>query len=99
MFSQVYSAGADGPADWNETFWDHGRFNELLVSARAELDAAKRREQYVEMQRILHDEGGVIVPIFMSAVSAASDKLYLPEQMASNWALDGNKCAERWWFA
>ena len=95
MFSQVYSSGAD----WNETFWDHERFNELLVAARGELDAAKRREQYVEMQRILHDEGGVIVPIFMSAVSAASDKLYLPEQMASNWALDGNKCAERWWFA
>jgi peptide/nickel transport system substrate-binding protein len=94
MFSQVYSSGAD----WNETFWDHERFNELLVAARGELDAAKRREQYVEMQRILHDEGGVIVPIFMSAVSAASDKLYLPEQMASNWALDGNKCAERWWF-
>ena len=95
MFSQVYSSGAD----WNETFWDHERFNELLVAARGELDAAKRREQYVEMQRILHDEGGVIVPIFMSAVAAASDKLYLPEQMASNWSLDGNKCAERWWFA
>ena len=95
MFSQVYSSGAD----WNETFWDHERFNELLVAARAELDAAKRREQYVEMQRILRDEGGVIVPVFMSYVQAASDKLHLPEQMASNWDLDGNKCAERWWFA
>ena len=95
MFSQVYSSGAD----WNETFWDHERFNELLVAARGELDAAKRREQYVEMQRIVHDDGGVIVPLFMSYVQAASDKLHLPEQMASNWELDGNKCTERWWFA
>ena len=95
MFSQVYSEGAD----WNETFWSHERFNKLLVEARAELDQKKRRDLYVEMQRIVHDEGGAVIPLFMSYVHAASTKVQLPEQMASNWELDGHKQAERWWFA
>ncbi|MCH9011960.1 MAG: ABC transporter substrate-binding protein [Proteobacteria bacterium] len=95
MFSQIYSEGAD----WNETFWSHERFNKLLVEARAELDQKKRRDLYVEMQRIVHDEGGAVIPLFMSYVHAASTKVQLPEQMASNWELDGHKQAERWWFA
>ncbi len=95
MFSQVYSEGAD----WNESFWSHERFNKLLVEARAELDQTKRRALYIEMQRIVHDEGGVVVPLFMSYVHAASIKIQLPDKMAGNWELDGHKEAERWWFA
>jgi peptide/nickel transport system substrate-binding protein len=95
MFSQVYSEGAD----WNESFWSHERFNKLLIEARAELDQTKRRELYVEMQRILHDEGGSVIPLFTSYVHAASTKIQLPDQMANNWELDGHKEAERWWFA
>ena len=95
MFSQVYSTGAD----WNETFWAHERFNKLLVEARAELDAGKRREQYVEMQRIVHNEGGALVAAFMAYTHAASKKIGLPEVIANNWELDGHKNTERWWFA
>ena len=95
MFSQVYSTGAD----WNETRFANERFMELLVAGRAELDQAKRREIYVEMQRIVHDEGGAIIPMFTSYVQAGSDKLAIPEQMATNWEVDGEKCYERWWFA
>ena len=95
MFSQVYSAGAD----WNETMWTHDRFNKLLVEARAELDQAKRRNLYIEMQRIVHDEGGAVIPLFMSYVAAASTKVQLPGVMAGNWELDGHKQSERWWFA
>ena len=95
MFSQVYSAGAD----WNETKWEHEKFNKLLVEARAELNDAKRREMYVEMQRLVRDEGGAVIPAFNSYVHAAKDTVHLPEQMANNWELDGHKNAERWWFA
>ena len=95
MFSQVYAADAS----WNDTFWKHDRFNELLVQARAELDATKRREMYVEMQRIVHDEGGVCLPLFQSDTMAHSDKVHVPDVIANNWELDGHKHAERWWFA
>ena len=95
IFSQIYSSGAD----WNESFWENERFNELLIQARAELDTTKRREMYVEMQRLCNEDCGNIIPIYMAYTHAASSKVQLPEQMASNWELDGHKNAERWWFA
>ena len=95
IFSQIYAADAS----WNDTFWKHDRFNELLVQARAELDKAKRREMYVEMQRIVHNEGGVGLPLFQADTMAYSDKLHVPEVIGNNWELDGHKNAERWWFA
>jgi peptide/nickel transport system substrate-binding protein len=95
IFSQIYAADAS----WNDTFWKHPRFNELLVQARAELDAAKRREMYVEMQRIVHNEGGVCLPLFQADTMAHGDKVFVPEVIGNNWDLDGLKHAERWWFA
>ena len=95
IFSQVYSSGAD----WNEAYWENEVFNKLLVQARAELDTNKRREMYVEMQRLVRDDGGSVIPLYTSYVHAASDKIQLPDQMASNWELDGHKEAERWSFA
>lgn len=93
MFTTAYAAGAN----WNDTYWEHERFNKLLVEARAELDEAKRREMYVEMQTIVHNEGGVIVPMFAQYVAAASDKLAHGE-IAGNMGTDGMRLHERWWF-
>ncbi len=94
MFSQVYAEDAS----WNDTFWKHERFNKLLVQGRAELNTEKRREIYVEMQRIVHNDGGVALPLFLSDLMAVSDKVGYPEQLGNNWELDGLKNAERWWF-
>ncbi len=95
IFSQIYSEGAD----WNEARWSNKRFNELLLQARGELDATKRRSLYVEMQRLVHEDGGSVIPVFMAYTHAASTKIGLPAQLANNWELDGHKNAERWWFA
>lgn len=95
VFSQIYQAGAD----WNESRWDNEQFNKLLLEARAELDTNKRREMYVEMQRICHDDCGSIIPLYMAYTHAVTTRIGLPEQIASNWELDGHKNAERWWFA
>ena len=95
MFSQVYSSGAD----WNESYWENRSFNKLLVWARSELDPVKRREMYVEMQHICHDDCGSIIPMFMAYTHAISNKVALPDMIASNWELDGHKNGERWWMA
>jgi len=95
MFSTAYASGAP----WNDTLWENERFNMLLVTARAEVDEAKRREMYAEMQRLVRDEGGAIVPMFASYVFATSEKVATPEQMGSNWDLDGERWMERWSFA
>ena len=94
MFQVAYASGAS----WNATNWEHERFNKLLQEARAELDKAKREEMYVEMQHILRDEGGVIIPMFANYIMAMNDEVRTGD-MANNWDLDGLKCVERWWFA
>lgn len=93
MFTTAYSEGAA----WNDTFWSNARFNELLIKARAELDEGKRREMYYEMQAILRDDGGVIVPMFANYVFATRENIGHGE-LASNWDLDGERWMERWWF-
>lgn len=95
MFSTVYK----DDAEWNDTFWQHEKFNKLLLAGRAEKDPEKRREIYVEMQQIVHNDGGVGLPLFPSDIMAYSEKLGIPEQVGNNWELDGAKNAERWWFA
>ena len=79
MFSTAYEAGVP----WNGTQWERERFNMLLKAARAVLDESKRREMYAEMQQIVRDEGGPIIPMFASYVFATSEKLALPEQIGS----------------
>ncbi len=94
MFSTAYSASSN----WNDTFWKNERFNKLLIEARSELDKKKRREMYVEMQRLVSDQGGVIIPMFANIVEAATTKLK-HDSFAGNLELDGQRLSERWWFA
>ena len=93
MLTTAYSAGAP----WNETFWNHERFNVLLKAARTELDENKRREMYVEMQRLVRDEGGSVIPVFGDFVYAANVNVSHTE-LSSSWELDGLRAPERWWF-
>lgn len=95
MFATAYASGAA----WNDGYWEHERFNELLRSARSELNEDLRREQYVEMQQIVRDEGSTIIPMFSNYVMATSSQVRTPEQIGANTTLDGVRATERWWFA
>ena len=55
--------------------------------------------RFGKFTRILFDDGGAIVPLFNSYVSANSKAIAMDEQIAANWDSDGAKCVERWWFA
>ena len=94
MFSEAYAAGST----WNDTYWKNDRFNELLKSARAELDHDKRRSMYWEMQSIVRDDGGALIPLFANYVMGYSAKLSHPDVVAGNWEFDGYKLLERWWY-
>jgi peptide/nickel transport system substrate-binding protein len=97
MFSQVYSENAIATG-WSETKFVHQKFEKLLVQARAELNDAKRREMYVEMQQIVHDNCSVIIPIFSAYGHASTNNVKRGAKVASNWEFDGHKNAERWWM-
>ncbi len=95
MLTQAFAADSA----WNETHWTHERFNQLLVEARAELDNAKRRAMYVEMQQLIHDEGGFVCPAFRNWLMATNDKIRVSDRIAGDAPVDGNRNAERWSFA
>ncbi|PIE07165.1 MAG: peptide ABC transporter substrate-binding protein [Rhodobacterales bacterium] len=95
MFTTAYSAGAE----WNDTFWDNARFNELLVAARAELDEAKRREMYYEMQVIVNEDGGAVIPMFANFVFATGKDVDTGGDFSSHLDVDGERWMERWSFA
>ncbi len=93
ILTQAYASGGS----WNDTFWDNTRFNELLVQARSELNPSLRSEMYAEMQKLLRDDGGVILPFFADDVFAISSKVG-HNQLSSNYEVDGRLYLERWWF-
>ncbi|SDW79222.1 ABC transporter substrate-binding protein [Litoreibacter albidus] len=95
MFSSAYETGVP----WNDTGWENARFQELLLAARAELDSAKRREQYHEMQMIMSQEGGTVVPMYANYVDAHSSKLTNSGTTGNVFQMDSSRFMERWWFA
>jgi peptide/nickel transport system substrate-binding protein len=54
---------------------------------------------YREMQRILRDEGGVIVPMFANAVVARNEAITHGEHVSAVRPFDGRRIIERWWLA
>ena len=62
-------------APWNESQWKNERMGMLLKASRAETDQSKRKEMFCEMQNLIHDESGTIIPFHSNYVDGANDKL------------------------
>jgi len=62
-------------APWNEAGWKNPKFDQLLVAARAQTDTAKRAQMYADMQTMIHEDGGIGIPFFMSSIDGHSKKL------------------------
>jgi peptide/nickel transport system substrate-binding protein len=62
-------------APWNEAGWKNEKFDQLLVAARAETDAAKRAQLYADMQVMVHNEGGIGIPMFLSSLDGHNKKV------------------------
>ena len=94
----IYSVRFTSDAPYNDCFWYHDRFDELVVMARKELDEAKRKEIYAETQEILNLEGGPVIPCFKWQVDAATTKIKTPKLVGGQFGLDYFRYADRWWF-
>ena len=62
--NEIYRGGGA----WNESFWNVPEFDALLDAARAEQDVDTRRQNYLDAQRMLHEEGGTIIPYYSNLV-------------------------------
>ncbi len=95
MFSTAYESGVP----WNETNWEHEKFQKLLLQGRAELNSNKRREIYGEMQKYVSEEGATIIPMFANFVDAYSTKLRHGAVSGNLFKLDNSRICKRWWMA
>ena len=94
MLSSTYIASSP----WNSTYFNNPAFEQLLVDARREADEGKRRDLYHEAQRLLYEEGGVIVLAFANILIGQSDKLAHGAVGVSR-RMDDSRLPRRWWFA
>ena len=62
-------------AAWNESRWKNPKFDQLLVAARAEVDLAKRKQMYADMQTMIHQEAGIGIPLFLASIDGHSSKV------------------------
>ena len=95
----IFSVSLGAGGAWNATKFNNKRFEDLLLKARSELKEELRREMYVEMQKIVHDEDGAVTPVFNNFVWARSDKVATGGALSNNMDLDGQRWCERWWLA
>jgi peptide/nickel transport system substrate-binding protein len=85
-------------APWNETAWKNEAFDKLLAEARVELDEEKRKKIYHDIQVIMVDEGGEIIPLFADNLAAATDKIKGFTPTPSGGDMSGYRLAEKIWF-
>ena len=93
MFTHAYAAKSFS----NATHWNNPKFEQLMLSARTEFDVAKRKQICHDMQFILHEEGGAVIPIFTNYLDTGVKKVkgYVPFPM---WEMSGMRAAEKVWL-
>lgn len=72
LFSLLYASNAP----WNESQYKSEKFDKMLVEARGLLDQGKRKQIYAEMQVMIAEEAGTIIPAYISNVDALSSKVH-----------------------
>jgi peptide/nickel transport system substrate-binding protein len=93
MLTLVYKSDAN----WNESFWKRPDFDKLLIEARSELDLAKRKQMYHDLELMVHDDSGVIIPMFNNTIDAGSGKVkgFVPMPTLQ---MSGYRAAEKVWL-
>ena len=60
---------------WNDTYWNNDRMGELLKLSLAEIDPVKRHEMYCEMQTLIHENSGMVIPAFTNVNDAIANNV------------------------
>jgi peptide/nickel transport system substrate-binding protein len=72
--------------------------DKLVVDARVELNRAKRKEMYAEVQRLISEEAGMVCFGVGDQMDGGSVKLQGLEPHA-RYDMNDNRLAEKGWFA
>ena len=85
-------------ANWNDTHWKRPAFDKLLLSARAELDDAKRGALYAEAQKMIWEDGGMVCYAIGDYLDGYSKKIK-GTAPHPHYDMCDQRVAEKGWFA
>ncbi len=71
----LFSLFFKSDAEWNTSRWNNIKFDQLLQAARSESDQTKRKQMYVDMQVLVHNECGIGIPVFMNLLDGYDSRL------------------------
>lgn len=63
---QILPEAYRGGASWNETYYNNPEFDELLDAAASEVDEEARIEIYHQLQNVLWEDGGSLIPYHLN---------------------------------
>lgn len=78
LFTTLYLSSAE----WNDTKFRRPDLDEMIIRARGELNTDRRKALYRDMNIILQDEGGTILPMFNNYLEATGPRV-------RGWVEDG----------
>ncbi|MEM7505488.1 MAG: ABC transporter substrate-binding protein [Pseudomonadota bacterium] len=93
----ILSIAYTSDAPWNDTRINIPRVDELVTAARAELDPAKRKVMYSEVQALISSQGGTLIPAFGQDVAGLSQRVQ-HGALGGGWEMDGGHFIKRWWL-
>lgn len=91
----MLSVAYQSDAAWNESFWKRPQFDQLLAQARGELDTAKRKQMYHDLQLMVHEDGGEVIPMFNNMLFGARAEV---DGLVQTPVLTGLRCGEQLHF-
>jgi peptide/nickel transport system substrate-binding protein len=84
-------------APWNESHWQNPTFDKLLTAVATETDITKRKQMYADMQRLIHDQAGIGIPVFISDLDAYANRVKGWRPLPTG-GLMGNNFAQHIWL-
>ncbi|MEQ9488523.1 MAG: ABC transporter substrate-binding protein [Alphaproteobacteria bacterium] len=79
---QILNEAYRSTAPWNESHFKNAAFDEALDKARQELDFDQRKKLYGDVQELLWNEGGTLIPFHQSAIRVMSSKVSGVDEVA-----------------
>jgi peptide/nickel transport system substrate-binding protein len=95
--TEVLGIAYKSDAVWNETHWRNPDFDKMLLQAKAETDTTKRKSYLWEMQRMLYEDGGAIIPVFSDFLDGYSSSVK-GQAPHSLFDLCNGRVAEKVWL-
>ena len=69
----TFSLQYKSDAAYNDDHWERPDFDKLLLAARAELDFNKRKAMYWEMQTMVNEDAGEVIPVFADFIDGQQE--------------------------